>query len=103
MQHRQLRNRVARIERRRLQAAFDPYDLRQCFMRSLREIKMPEEEAGKRAVGEIIQAVADGDLLPSEGERLMALVKAKAELTALREIEERLAVLEAASGDGRQP
>jgi hypothetical protein len=45
MQHRQLRNRVARIERRHLEAAFDPYDLRQCFMRSLREIKMPEEEA----------------------------------------------------------
>jgi hypothetical protein len=41
-------------------------------------------------MGEIIQAVADGDLLPSEGERLTGMVKAKAELTALREIEERL-------------
>jgi hypothetical protein len=54
------------------------------------------------AMGEIIQAVAEGDLLPSEGERLATLVKAKAELTALREIEERLAALEAASAGGRQ-
>ena len=54
------------------------------------------------AMGEIIQAVAEGDLLPSEGERLATLVKAKAERTALREIEERLAALEAASAGGRQ-
>jgi hypothetical protein len=49
------------------------------------------------ARGEIIQAVAEGDLLPSEGERLTGMIKAKAELTALRKIEERLAALEAAS------
>ena len=28
-----------------MEAAFDPDDLRQCFMRSLRKITMPEEEA----------------------------------------------------------
>jgi hypothetical protein len=53
------------------------------------------------AMGEIIQAVADGDPLPNEGERLTSMVKAKAELTALRELEERLAALEAASTAGR--
>ena len=54
------------------------------------------------AMGEIIQAVVDGDLLPSEGKRLTGMVKARVELTALREIEERLAALEAASAGGRQ-
>jgi hypothetical protein len=54
-------------------------------------------------MGEIIQTIADGDILPGEGERLAALVEAKAELTALREIEERLAALEAASAGGGQP
>jgi hypothetical protein len=62
--------------------------------------RLSEDSAA--AIGDIIQAVADGDLLPSQGERLATLVKAKAELTALREIEERLAVLEAASAGGRQ-
>ena len=44
------------------------------------EIYKPSDDPAA-GMGEIIQAVADGDLLPSEGERLAALVKAKAELT----------------------
>ncbi len=36
---------MARIERRRVEAAYDPYDLRQCVMRTLRGGGMPEEEA----------------------------------------------------------
>lgn len=56
------------------------------------------------AMTEIVQAVAGGDLLPSEGERLAALVKAKAEMSTLSEIEERLAALEATTSMGnRQP
>jgi hypothetical protein len=43
MRHRQHRNRVARIERRQAEAAFDPDDFQQCFMRSLRGSGMPEE------------------------------------------------------------
>ena len=55
------------------------------------------------ALGDIIQAAADGDPLPSEGERLAGMVNVKAELTALREMEERLtALVDAASAGDRE-
>ena len=65
------------------------------------DIDRLSDDPAAAITGDIIQAVADGDLLPSEGERLTGMVKAKAELTALREVEERLAALEAASAGGR--
>jgi len=55
------------------------------------------------AMGELLHAVAEGSLLPSEGERLAGMVKAKAEMTTLREIEERLAALEATNIARHQP
>ena len=46
------------------------------------------------ALDAILGAVAGGELLPAEGERLASLVKVKVELSALAEIEARLAALE---------
>ena len=40
------------------------------------------------AMGKIILAVAEGYLLPSEGERLTGVVKARAKMTELRAIDE---------------
>lgn len=47
------------------------------------------------AMRAIVDAAAAGDLLIGEAERLAALIKTKVELTTVREIEERLAALEA--------
>ncbi len=56
------------------------------------EIDLPTSPA--EALDAIIGAVAGGELLPAEGERLAALVKSRAELSAWAEIEQRLAALE---------
>ena len=60
--------------------------------RHLQPIELPE--APGDAMAAIVRAVAAGELLPSDGERLAGLVKARADLASLAEIEARLAVLE---------
>lgn len=61
--------------------------------RHLSPIELPESPG--EAMAAIVRAVAAGELLPSEGERLAGLVKARHELATWQEIEERLALLEA--------
>ena len=56
------------------------------------EIEMPTEPA--EAMATVIEAVAGGRLLPSEGEKMATLIRAKADLATLAEIEQRLAALE---------
>ena len=60
--------------------------------RHLDPIALPASPA--EALDAILGAVAGGELLPAEGERLASLVKVKVELSALAEIEARLAALE---------
>lgn len=60
--------------------------------RHLQPIELPESPP--EAAAAIVRAVAGGDLAPSDGERLMALTKARAELASLEEIERRLTALE---------
>lgn len=60
--------------------------------RHLSPIELPESPP--EAAAAIVRAVAGGELTPSDGERLMALTKARAELASLEEIERRLAALE---------
>ena len=59
-----------------------------------RHIAIPLPTAPAEALDAILGAVAGGELLPAEGERLASLVKVKVELSALAEIEARLAALE---------
>lgn len=61
--------------------------------RHLEPIELPE--APGEAMAAIIAAVAGGELLPSDGERLAGLVKARADLAALADLEARVAALEA--------
>lgn len=56
--------------------------------------ELPPEPA--KAISFIIDAVAAGDLLLADAERLAGLLKLRADLASLEEIEERLARLEAA-------
>ena len=51
--------------------------------------------APAEAASAIVAAVAAGEILLGDAERLMGLVKAEADLSSLQEIEERLALLEA--------
>ena len=51
--------------------------------------------APAEAARAIVAAVAAGEILLGDAERLMGLVKAEADLSSLQEIEERLALLEA--------
>jgi hypothetical protein len=44
MAHRQLRNRLARIQRRQADAAYNPNDLRQAWLRTLEE-SLPHDDA----------------------------------------------------------
>jgi hypothetical protein len=60
--------------------------------RRLDPIDLPDNPA--EAMAAIVAAVAGGDLLPSDGEKLAALVKARADLSALSELEARVAALE---------
>lgn len=62
--------------------------------RHLEPIELPDSPA--EAVAAIVRAVAAGELLPSDGERLAALLKARAELATLSELEARVAALEGA-------
>ena len=59
-----------------------------------RHIAIPLPAAPGEALDAILGAVAGGDLLPAEGEKLAGLVKTKADLASLAEIESRLAALE---------
>jgi hypothetical protein len=49
------------------------------------------------AIGAVLAAVAGGKLTIDEGERLASMIARKAEITHMRQTEERLAALEAAS------
>jgi hypothetical protein len=49
------------------------------------------------AIGAVLAAVAAGQLVPDEADKIVSIIKSKAETTHMRLIEERLAVLEAAS------
>ena len=60
--------------------------------RHLQPIELPDSPA--EAAAAIVRAVAGGDLTPSDGERLMSMTKARADLASLSEIESRLAALE---------
>ena len=60
--------------------------------RHLQPIELPDSPP--EAAAAIVRAVAGGDLAPSDGERLMALTKGRAELASLQEIEQRLSALE---------
>lgn len=61
--------------------------------RHLSPIELPGNPG--EAMARVVEAVAAGTLLPSEGERLAALLKARAELATIGELEARLAALEA--------
>ena len=58
------------------------------------DIELPAAPAA--AMDAILAAVAGGDLLLADAERLAALVKVRADMTMLAEIEERITALEAA-------
>ena len=60
-----------------------------------RPIVLDLPPAPAEAARAIIAAVAAGEILLGDAERLMALIKAEADLSSLQEIEERLALLEA--------
>ena len=60
-----------------------------------RPIVLDLPPAPAEAARAIVAAVAAGEILLGDAERLMGLVKAEADLSSLQEIEERLALLEA--------
>jgi hypothetical protein len=62
-----------------------------------RPIVLDLPAAPAEAASTIIAAVAAGEILLGDAERLMALIKVKAELASLAEIEARIAALEGAA------
>jgi hypothetical protein len=91
-----------------LAMASDPTALRLCLERLIPPARKRPLDIDRlsddpaAAIGESIKAVTASDHLPSEGERLAGMVKAKAVLTSLRKIEEQLAALEATSEGDHQ-
>ncbi len=61
-----------------------------------RPIVLDLPAAPAEAASAVIAAVAAGEILLGDAERLMALIKARAELASLAEIEARIAALESA-------
>lgn len=61
-----------------------------------RPITIDLPDAPAEAAASIMAAAAAGEILLGDAERLMALIKAKAELASLAEIEARIAALESA-------
>jgi hypothetical protein len=61
-----------------------------------RPVSIDLPDAPAEAAAAIMAAAAAGEVLLSEAERLMALTKARAELSSLAEIEARIAALESA-------
>ena len=61
-----------------------------------RPVALDLPAAPAEAASAIIEAVAAGEILLGDAERLMALIKAEAELASLAEIEARIAALESA-------
>jgi hypothetical protein len=49
------------------------------------------------AITAVLAAVAGGSVSPSEGDKIVSIIKTKAETTHMREIEDRMTALEAAS------
>jgi hypothetical protein len=61
------------------------------------KVALPELRAAKdarEALAAVVAAVADGDMLPGEGEALVKLLEAYARTAATAELEERVAALE---------
>ncbi len=62
--------------------------------------ELPKIESGadaSAALAQVLQAVGNGQLLPSEGEALSKLIESQARLTELAILEQRVAALEEAS------
>lgn len=62
-----------------------------------RPIALDLPAAPAEAASTIVSAVGAGEILLGDAERLMALIKARAELASLEEIEARIAALESAA------
>jgi hypothetical protein len=58
-------------------------------------LPLPSEQPVTAAVDELIRAVPSGELAPTDAALIGGLLKTRAELTDLAELERRLAILEA--------